>query len=106
VRDDDAAAQLCRIAQEATCNAVRHGRARHVRIGLAVRGGGGVELTVRDDGVGFGRAPAAGGGMGLHIMHYRARMIGASIDIRAAAGGGTVLTCAYAGTAAAGAADN
>jgi PAS domain S-box-containing protein len=96
VYDNTAAMHLYRIAQEAVSNAVRHGRARHISIRL---GGArdAVELTVRDDGVGFGRAEPgpSGDGMGLKIMRHRAAMIGASLDIRAVAGGGTVLACAY-----------
>jgi nitrate/nitrite-specific signal transduction histidine kinase len=33
--------------------------------------------------------------MGLKIMRHRAAMIGASLDIRDAEGGGTVLACAF-----------
>jgi nitrate/nitrite-specific signal transduction histidine kinase len=34
-------------------------------------------------------------GMGLHIMNYRAQMIGASLDIRRGAGGGTIVLCSF-----------
>ena len=52
-------------------------------------------LTVKDDGVGFPEGLEANGGMGLHIMNYRARMIGASLDIRRGAGGGTIVICSF-----------
>jgi nitrate/nitrite-specific signal transduction histidine kinase len=33
--------------------------------------------------------------MGLRIMRYRAKMIGASIDVRPNEAGGTIVTCRY-----------
>jgi nitrate/nitrite-specific signal transduction histidine kinase len=33
--------------------------------------------------------------MGLHIMNYRAKMIGASLDIRRGADGGTIVICSF-----------
>jgi len=33
--------------------------------------------------------------MGLHIMTYRAQMIGAALDVRRGISGGTVVTCSY-----------
>ena len=33
--------------------------------------------------------------MGLSIMNYRASMIGASLDIRRGAGGGTIVICSF-----------
>ena len=33
--------------------------------------------------------------MGLNIMNYRAKMIGASLDIRRGAGGGTIVLCSF-----------
>src|SRR5580658_3453598 len=52
VHDEARAEHLYRLAQEAVTNAIKHGQARSIMIGLAVVMGGGV-LTVRDDGVGF-----------------------------------------------------
>jgi nitrate/nitrite-specific signal transduction histidine kinase len=54
-----------------------------------------VILTVKDDGVGFTGGPETSSGMGLHIMNYRAKMIGASLDIRRGAGGGTIVLCSF-----------
>ena len=85
---------LYRIAQEAVNNAVKHSRCKNISIGL-----GAVEdevtLTVKDDGIGFPETLDAGGGMGLHIMNYRANMIGALLDIRRGAGGGTIVICSF-----------
>ncbi len=94
IRDPVAGNNLYRIAQEAVNNALKHGRCKSISIGL-----GAVEeeviLTIKDDGVGFPEGLVSNAGMGLHIMNYRARMIGASLDIRRGAGGGTIVLCSF-----------
>src|SRR5690606_21392685 len=82
VPDNTVATHLYRIAQDAVSNAVRHGRATRVSIVLAA-GEDRIRLRIVDNGIGF---PANGpytGGMGVRIMHYRARMIGGQLEIRA-----------------------
>lgn len=49
-------------------------------------------MTVTDDGLGFERSEG-GTGMGLHLMHYRARVIGAELDVSKPAEGGCRVTC-------------
>ena len=92
--DEVAGSNLYRIAQEAVNNAVKHADAQSISIGL-----GAVEeevtLTIKDDGAGFAVAEGQGGGMGLSIMKYRANLIGASLDIRRGAGGGTIVICSF-----------
>jgi signal transduction histidine kinase len=94
INDEVAAINLFRIAQEAVNNAVKHSRAKSISIGL-----GAVEdevtLTVNDDGIGFTGKPDRAQGMGLHIMNYRARMIGATLDVRRGARGGTIVICSF-----------
>jgi two-component system NarL family sensor kinase len=51
---DDVTRVLYRVAHEALVNAWRHGRCTTVRVSLTSTGTG-IELQVRDDGVGFGR---------------------------------------------------
>ncbi len=92
IHDNIVAVHLYRIAQEALANAIRHGRAKHVWITLSASKDG-LVLAVKDDGVGFREKPRKKSGMGLHIMHYRARMIAATLEIRKAGGGGTVVQC-------------
>jgi len=93
IHDEVAGNNLYRIAQEAVNNAIKHGRGKNISIGL-----GAVEdevtLTVKDDGIGFPDTLKASG-MGLHIMNYRAKMIGAFLDIRRGAGGGTIVICSF-----------
>jgi len=86
------AAQLLRIAQEATRNAVRHAQARHVDITLA-----GDEratcLVVEDDGRGLPPAEERGGGIGLRIMEHRAVLAGGTLSVITAPGEGTRVIC-------------
>ena len=82
-----------RIAQEALTNAVRHARARHVRVELEASAGE-LRLLVRDDGVGFDpsavrRDPASERQLGLLGMEERALIVGGRIEIRSAPGRGT-----------------
>ena len=92
--DEVAGSNLYRIAQEAINNAVKHGGCSAISVGL-----GAVEeevtLTVKDDGVGITDSAEIMGGMGLSIMNYRASLIGASLDIRRGAGGGTIVICSF-----------
>jgi len=86
----DTAIHLFRIAQEAVNNAAKHSGAEHIDITLTADDNR-LCLRVADDGVGL---PAErSDGMGLHIMEYRARMIGATLEIGRGPTGGTVVTC-------------
>src|SRR5206468_2142323 len=80
--DQTIADHLYRIAQEATGNAIKHGKAKRVRIQLASAHTAGLSLAILDNGVGLNMAsPRADGGMGLKIMKYRADAIGADFRI-------------------------
>jgi PAS domain S-box-containing protein len=93
--DDHAVAiHLYRIAQEAITNAIKHGKARTVRLQLAEENGH-VRLTIHDDGIGLRSTASKNGGTGLHIMNYRARTIGAALDVRRSERGGTLVTCSW-----------
>ncbi len=94
IQDDGAANHLFRIAQEAVHNAIRHGKARNVVIGLRGANGEGV-LSIRDDGFGISLDQLSGTGMGLRIMNYRARMIGGSLSIERVAERGTLVACLF-----------
>lgn len=86
------AANLYRIAQEAITNAIKHGKARAIKLELSDDEES-VRLTVVNDGLGFPAGPTCGKGMGLSIMRYRAEMIDGSLDIRKGRDGGTKVTC-------------
>jgi len=96
IGDEATADHLYRIAQEATGNAIKHGKARAVRIQLAARDDTGLELAVLDNGIGFGATPSPPrSGMGLRIMKYRAGAIGADFRIGPLRNGrGTIVRCA------------
>lgn len=91
IDDQSLALNLFRIAQEAVHNAIDHGGAKRLWIRLSVIESG-WGLSVSDDGCGFdgsGLKPNALPGMGIKIMQYRARQIGATLSVLAREGGGT-----------------
>lgn len=94
MHDDTAATHLYHIAQEAVNNAIKHGKAGHIVIALGASGGRGA-LTISDDGSGIQKVPAGNQGMGLHIMNYRAKMIGGSLEVKPGTPRGTVVTCNF-----------
>ena len=94
VDDEVLADHLYRLAQEAVTNAIKHGHARAITIGLAVVKGGGV-LTIRDDGCGFDVITKSQSGLGLRIMNYRAKMISGSLSVQSSLNGGTVVKCLF-----------
>jgi len=98
VHNNMVATHLYRIAQEAVSNAVRHGDADDIKIILAA-GDEQIRLQVRDDGVGFDPDASDDSGMGVHIMNYRARIIGGTLEISSKLGDGTVVTCTVSETA-------
>jgi PAS domain S-box-containing protein len=88
---DVAADHLYRIAYEALTNAARHSGCTHIKIALRSDRRV-VELSITDDGTGIpGDAPAADG-IGLKIMAYRARLLGASFRIEPGPRAGTRVT--------------
>ena len=96
--DPFAATHLYRIAQEAISNAVRHGHAKNIVVSLAHGPAGGV-LTVADDGTGCATPVPGSAGMGLRTMQYRSEMIGATLCVGPAEGGGTAVRCEFQTTA-------
>jgi PAS domain S-box-containing protein len=94
VHDEVLADHLYRLAQEAVTNAIKHGHARNITIGLAIVTGGGV-LTIRDDGCGFDAASKNQFGLGLRIMSYRAKMISGSLNVQSSRNCGTVVRCSF-----------
>jgi two-component system sensor histidine kinase UhpB len=73
----DAELVLYRVAQEALTNAARHAHARTVNLTLRPAGNG-IELYVRDDGIGLGNV---GEGAGIRGMRERALLIGADLTL-------------------------
>jgi len=84
------ATHLYRIAQEAVNNALKHSGARRIRIDLTCADGN-IILKVRDDGKGLPPDAQRGAGMGLHIMKYRAGLLGGSLHLESSAQGALVV---------------
>jgi PAS domain S-box-containing protein len=82
------------IAQEAINNAVKHGKAKNIRITLTRRDGN-VTLTVQDDGKGLQPSSRRGKGMGLRTMSYRASVLGGKLMIQNNPDRGATLTCSF-----------
>jgi signal transduction histidine kinase len=85
---------LCvyRIAQEALSNAIKHAGAETIEISLK-NDSGALQLSVRDDGVGFDIAHGVpGSGLGVSSMHERAQLVGGSLRIRSQPGKGTTVS--------------
>ena len=92
IHDNAAAMHLYRIAQEAINNATKHGKATQVAISFAVDDGS-TTLRIADNGLGLSKTRSEGDGMGLGLMHYRARLTGGQLNIEEPAEGGTVICC-------------
>jgi two-component system, LuxR family, sensor kinase FixL len=86
------AVHLYRIAQEAATNAIKHGQAKCILLSLTSNNSR-LVLKIKDDGAGFRAQSPQGKGMGLRVMHHRARMIGATISLRQSKGRGVTVTC-------------
>ena len=92
--DNEVALHLYYIVLEAVANACKHSKAQNVYITLeSARDRH--SLSVRDDGKGFSPSGKAHTGMGIRIMQYRARVIGANLTLQSAPGSGTHLTCLF-----------
>lgn len=92
VRDHETAVHLYRIAQEAIHNAITHGKASEIVVSLS-RSPEGIVLRVNDNGRGLSSASSDGRGMGFENMSYRARAIGAQLQLAPRERGGTIMTC-------------
>ena len=92
--DNEIALHLYYIVMEAVANAAKHSNAKNIAISLAAVKDH-YALSVRDDGQGFPPDRQAQTGMGIRIMQYRARVIGATLNLRSAPGSGTDVTCVF-----------
>jgi two-component system NarL family sensor kinase len=92
--DEAAEVTVYRIAQEALTNALRHARARMVRLGL-VANGSRLRLEIRDDGCGFDPGRRRTTALGLLSMEERALALGGRLAVTSVPGEGTavILDC-------------
>lgn len=94
VEDNTTATHLFRIAQEAINNSVKHAATREITVTLNSTSSR-LELTVQDNGIGFDQQKPRHSGLGLNTMRYRARAIGATLNIMSSPGAGTKVVCNY-----------
>jgi two-component system sensor histidine kinase UhpB len=80
---------LYRVAQEALTNALRHSGAASMHCSLSAQGGG-VLLTVRDDGRGFDPKEVRFGA-GIRGMRERALLVRATLELESSPAGGTTV---------------
>jgi len=92
--DSEVELHLYYIVQEALLNAVNHGKATSVIVTLTAEGDR-LKLAVQDNGSGFPLASPTRSGMGIRIMRYRAKVIGATLDLQSQINHGTQVTCAF-----------
>jgi signal transduction histidine kinase len=86
--------EIIAIAQEALTNAVRHARARSIKVHASATRSVGFRLSVADDGRGIAKE-RFGAGFGLTSMQERAERIGGSLTIVTAPRAGTEVVLAW-----------
>jgi signal transduction histidine kinase len=90
--DPDAVLPVLRIVQEALTNAIKHSRARAVRVTLGVDQRGDSQwLSIRVTDNGRGLAGTSGSGRGMLNMRNRASKIGAVLKVETVPGAGTMI---------------
>lgn len=80
-----------RIIQESLQNILKHAQADEIHIHLAYNSDL-LQLTIRDNGIGFDVEQVGGGGLGLQNITNRTSLIGGNADIRSTIGRGTTIT--------------
>lgn len=88
----EASAELMvyRLVQEATTNISKYAKANHVWVSLATHGGQ-VEVSVRDDGLGFDTTVPPSSAYGLLGMRFRVEAEGGTLSLVSAPGQGTLI---------------
>lgn len=92
IADPSKNVHVYRICQEAISNACKHGHATRIRVDMTGTPNQ-LRIRIRDNGEGFSEGWQERAGMGVHIMQYRAKLIGGSLDISTSAEDGTTIQC-------------
>ena len=92
IKDPASETHLCRIAQEAVTNALKHAKPKRILIRLEERPDE-IELMISDDGRGVKASKPKGDGIGLQVIQHRARLIGGRTEFETAPGKGTKIVC-------------
>ncbi len=85
-----------RVAQEALNNIAKHSGARQVEVHLKCEPKG-LNLSIRDDGLGFDPEAITANHLGITIMRERANSIGATLKIESQPGQGTTVELGWRG---------
>lgn len=93
ITDLEKESQIYRIAQEASNNAIRHGKPS--RITISLRRLGDRECVLKVDNNGARLIKSSSQGIGLQIMDYRANLIGGTLNIASKAKQGVSVTCRF-----------
>ncbi|HEU5080301.1 MAG TPA: ATP-binding protein [Opitutaceae bacterium] len=86
--------QIYRISQEAMSNAIKHGRATEISVRLEAHTDS-MELSIKDNGLGFSKNDGASSGVGLNIMSYRASALGGEFNLSSAPNQGATARLTY-----------
>lgn len=91
--DQNVEITLYRVAQESITNAIRHGKAHHIRLHLQQLNNQ-IQFTVEDDGLGFKtqRLLNEPHGQGVHNMHERIKLLNGTFVIHSTPGEGTKIS--------------
>jgi two-component system, chemotaxis family, CheB/CheR fusion protein len=90
IPNENVAVNLYRIAQEAVTNALKHAKATEIVICIE-RVKDEIHLVVTDNGTPHRRRKR--GGLGIHMMQYRASVSGGTLKVESKKGKGTKVTC-------------
>lgn len=85
---------LVRILQEALANIIKHAKASHVHVRVAVASNN-IIFSIHDNGLGFDTDPAGSGnkpGLGLTSISERVRILGGTLQLESGHGRGTTIT--------------
>lgn len=94
IEDPETCTQLLWMTREAINNAIRHGGANHIRVGLGWHGDK-LCLTVDDDGSGLPADFLEKEGVGLKVMRFRAAAMGGLVTITPGEVAGTRIRCVF-----------
>ena len=91
--DTDSKIHLYRIVQEAVNNAVKHAKAEAIDVSILCTDHEGLVIEITDDGQGFDMESVNTKSLGITSLLYRARAIGADLQIDSSPGQGTTVRC-------------
>jgi len=92
LHDDAVASHIYRLLREAVINAHKHARAKEIVVEIR-QSNNEMVFSVIDDGVGIPAGTNSSHGLGFQIMNYRARTIGARLQVESPKKGGTCVAC-------------